>query len=371
METTTDKIKVGSYTLAFSLIVLGAAFLAMNLGFLEAGTVLILWPFLLIGLGVEYFVRKLTAVNKEVQFSVPSTILIVLIAISASAANALFSINPGNLMNEIFFHDKQAYVRHWQEQPIALEKGSRLEIENRLGDIHISPSPDNMMHISAHIEARGISSEKAKSAAEAEKIYMETGPITRVFTSSEGRFIGNNVAVRMNIEIPAGMHINASNKAGAIMVQGTSAEFLALEASLGKVEVEDHNGNLRVSNKMGDIKLKNIQGDSEIEESTGRITIDDPTGNVTAFSLNGTIELQSNKPLNKTYELKGRNGQIIFSLPRNSNLKIQAESNQGAITGIEKNIQGTDNRRELTLGEGKGTALLEIRNGSIRLNIRD
>lgn len=371
METTADKIKVGSYTLAFSLIVLGTAFLAMNLGFLEADTVLILWPFLLIGLGVEYFVRKLTAGNREVQFSLPSTILIGLMAITASAANALFSINPGNIMNEIFFHDKPAYVRQWQEQPIALEKGSRLEIDNRLGDIQISASPDNLMRISARIEARGTSSERAKAAAEAEKIYMETGPVTRVFTRSEGGFTGNNVAVRMNLEIPAGLRVNASNKAGSILVQGTSAEFLTLEASMGKVEVENHTGNLRVSNKMGDIKLKDIQGDSEIEESTGRIAIDDPAGNVTAFSLNGTIELQSNKPLDKTYELKGHNGQIIFSLPRNSNLKIQAVSNHGNITGMERSIQGTDNRGDLTLGEGKGTALLEIKNGSIKLNLRD
>ncbi|MCL6478906.1 MAG: DUF4097 family beta strand repeat-containing protein [Peptococcaceae bacterium] len=375
METASRKIKVGSYTLALGLIAIGTGFLAHNLNLLEASMVLRLWPLLLIGLGVEYFIRKLTAKEIEIQFSAPSVILIGLIIALMAAANALYNFNPGRFLGGVFLDhvfDNNKYVREWQaEQPVALEKGARLEIENRLGDIEITASPDDRMHLSARIEGRGATRERARNIAEAERIHVDTGPVTRIYTGPESGFSGDNVLVSMRLAVPAGLNITANNKLGRILVRKSSAETLSLETSVGRIEINDFTGNVKAKSDLGEVSLKNIAGNTEVETSVGKIEILDPAGDVTATSRIGSIELRSGKPLDKKYLLKGENGQITFSLPRNSSLKVYAFNNHGSISGMEsnRNSQGLNNWGELTLGEGKGSARLENKNGSVRVDV--
>lgn len=71
--------------------------------------------------------------------------------------------------------------------------------------------------------------------------------------------------------------------------------------------------------------------------------------------------------------LKGDNGEITFRLPHNSNLRIQASSDHGSITGLEnyRYRKGNNTRGDLTLGGGTGSALLETRNGAIMVEVID
>lgn len=369
MQTDSRKvIRVGSVTLALGLIALGTGMLAGNLGLLEVRTVLKLWPLLLIGLGLEYFIRRAMAGEKEVHFSIPSAILIVLITITGAAANALYGLVPGKLLDESIFRGNTGYVRQWEGQPLDLDQGSRLEIENKIGDIEITASPDSKLHLSARITARGSNEESARAAAHAQRIIVEKGRVTRIYTDSEW-----HTSVKLRLEVPAGLNIRASDKMGSILVQKVIAEALTLETSMGRIEVDDFTGFLKADNKMGEINLKNIKGDSRIDGSMGRITVLQPEGSVTVNNRFGSIELASAKPLEKNYVLKGDNGEITFRLPRSSNLKVQASSDYGSISGVEnyRYSQGNNTRGDLTLGGGAGSALLETRNGAIRVEVTD
>lgn len=369
VETANRKIvRVGFVTLAFGLIALGSGILASNLGLMGVQRVLMLWPLLLIGLGLEYFIRKLRAGDKEVQFSVSCAVLIGLMAAIAAAANTLYGFAPGWLLSEDIFRSNTGYVRQWEGQPLDLDQGSRLEIENKVGDIEITASPDSKLHLSARITARGSNEESARAAAEAQRIIVETGRVTRVYTDSEWR-----TSVKLRLEVPAGLNIRASDRMGSILAQKVSAEALTAETSMGMIEVDDFTGFLKAENKMGEINLKNIKGDSRVDGSMGRITVIQPGGSVTVNNRFGSIELASAKPLEKNYVLKGDNGEITLRLPRSSNLRIQASSDNGSITGLEnyRYSKGNNTRGELTLGGGTGSALLETRNGAIRVEVTD
>lgn len=369
-KTAARKAKAGSITLALGLIALGGGLLAANLGFTQVVAVLKLWPVLLIGLGLEYFIRKLFAREEEVRFSIPSTILAGFIAVSAWAASALYGVIPHEIINEGILGDRTGYVRQWQGEPVAIAGGARLEIENRMGDVEISQSPDNKMHISARIEGRGPTEEKAKAAAESAKINVESGQVTRVFTDPPQGPTGSGVTVRLQVAVPDGLKISTVNKLGNISAEELSAESVELETNAGRIEVEDYTGALKASSKLGELELNGIKGDIEAEASMGRISLKNPQGNVTATTRNGSIELDSDKPLDKKYVLRGENGEITFRLPRGSNLKINASTVHGGISGLETDRNGPgDNKGEITLGAGTGSALLETRNGRVNVDI--
>jgi len=140
LEKTNLRIKIGPITLALGLIALGTGALAGNFGLSEAGSLLKLWPLLLIGLGLEYFIRKLTSGEKDVQFSIPVAFLIGIIALAMWSVNTLYKIAPVDFIEQLFINQGIEHTRNWQGDPLVLA-GSNLEIENKIGNIEITPAP--------------------------------------------------------------------------------------------------------------------------------------------------------------------------------------------------------------------------------------
>ena len=372
METAARTVKVGPITLALGLIALGGGLLAANLGYTGVTAVLKLWPLLLISLGVEYFVRRFGSGEKEIRFSIPSAVLIGLLAVSASAASTISGIVPRDILNEQIFGNRAGYIRQWQGEPLTVSKNTRLEIENRRGSVEYTASPDNRLHLSARIEGRGATEEKARAAAEAARINIENGPVVRVYTDPVTETAVSGASVTLQVAVPAGLNIGTINRSGGITVKGVSAASLSLETSSGGIEVEEYTGELRARSNNGEITLGRVSGNADIESSNGRIAIRDPRGDVKAVNRNGGIELESDSPLDGKYVLRGDNGEIIFRLPGSSSLKIKASSRNGGISGLE-NIKGQPGSQsaETSLGSGKGSADLETRNGHIDVTIRD
>jgi hypothetical protein len=78
-------IHAGAVTLAAGLIGCGVILILANLGWLDSSDLLRkLWPLLLIGVGVEYFIKQALHRDQMVKFHVPS-LLLILLAIIAGA----------------------------------------------------------------------------------------------------------------------------------------------------------------------------------------------------------------------------------------------------------------------------------------------
>ncbi|MTI81909.1 MAG: hypothetical protein FH758_13745 [Firmicutes bacterium] len=87
-------IKTGPVTLSLALIITGMSMLLINLGGIESfNTLWKFWPLLLVGLGIEYFIRKLIHKDVDIRFSIGSIFAIIMLVIAGSVINLFANIN--------------------------------------------------------------------------------------------------------------------------------------------------------------------------------------------------------------------------------------------------------------------------------------
>lgn len=368
METKNRKIKVGAITLALGLVALGTGMLAYNLGGIKSPeTVWRMWPLLLIGLGLEYFIRRAARGEREIEFSIPSVLLILLFILTGVAANAFSGLGIGNVLENVSFGQDHRHVRDWQSEPVNVAKGSSLEITNNMGEIDLEPSPDGKLHVFARITGRASSEAGAKAAAEAAKVILEQGQITRIYTDRANVPAHSNISTDFRIQLPGGMVITADNKMGRISSSHVEGH-LELKSDMGEINVEDARGNINATSKMGSVNIKKATGNIDASTDMGGVYIEDPGAEVRAGTRMGELELISSGPLNESYDLNTDNGRILFSLPGQSNLTIEAKTRRGSISGLENvttGQNGINSSGRLTLGSGQGTARLTAGNGKI------
>ncbi len=367
-----QKIKVGPLTLALGLIGAGLGMLAYNFGGLSSPQNLWkFWPLLLIGLGAEYFARRLLNKEQEVVFHIPSALLIGLLIFAGLIVSALPVLGLNELLEETVFSNRMSYTRHWQSEPVALAAGSRLRVENKNGTLQIRQSDDGNLHARAELITCGPTEEKARAAAENKEVVIEKGTTTRIFTRSNETSGWYNGDINITVEVPSGLIIEVDNANGKIEVVNMAGQ-LNVRTSNGGVDVQGLDGSLEVRGENGRITACDVSGKIKANTSNGRIRVENPKGDVSAETANGEIELASIDPLDKTYVLRTVHGPISFNLPRESDLEIEARTNHGSISGLDGNFNpGPEQVKSdsLKLGAGKGNARLSSENGSIQVNV--
>ena len=131
--------KAGPITLAIALIVSGVVLLGFNFGLISnLSGFWKLWPLLLVGLGVEYFVRRTMAgENEDVRFHVGSLVLLILLLMAGGVVYTATTISKdfGSILNAIPWGNSNLYKRHWEAEPIQLKAGELLFIENKVGQV--------------------------------------------------------------------------------------------------------------------------------------------------------------------------------------------------------------------------------------------
>jgi hypothetical protein len=368
VETKPLKTKVGTITLALGLVALGAGMLLYNFGGIKSPeTVWKMWPLLLIGLGVEYFIRRAARGDQEVEFSIPSVLLIGLFILTGTVVNALSGLGIGNILDNINLGQNHRHVREWRSEPITVAKGSGVAIESTMGAIRLEASPDEKLHVNASITGRANSESAAKTAAEAAKVIIQQGQITRIYAEKGATPSNSSISTDFEIQVPAGMTVDAGNKMGSITASRLEGN-LVLKSEMGEISIEDTRGDVNTSSRMGSINIKKVTGKIDTSTDMGRVYIENPGGDVRATTRMGKIELTSATSLSNSYYLNTDNGKILFRLPGTSDLTVEADTRRGNISGLEGGVTSKspgNSSGKLTLGSGKGTARLTAGNGQI------
>lgn len=357
--TTKGIYKAGPITLALGLVIGGFVLLFYNFGVIGSLEWLWkLWPVLIIGIGVEYFVKRVLIRKEEVHIHVPSLLLILLLIISGGVFYAATNIasNISSFMGGIPFHQtKLSYSRSWEAEPVEIKAGDKLIINNKVGLIKLLPAEGNELNVYATVKAPETGSSRQLAEKLNPDVKREDGQVyitVPEIDNIESGYVDNYVVTDLKVIVPAGVDVQ-------------------IESDAGRVKADNMDINLIVAGATGTIELSEIKGNIKATNSTGVIDVANPGGNVLLENNTGTIELSSNRPLTGNYSIKNNTGKVNLNLPKESDLVINAETSTGRVFvhGIFA-LSGSAGEYNGKLGEGKGRADLKVGTGTIDINVR-
>lgn len=391
----TDK-KAGPITFAIGLIFFGVVLLVANFTGVNVFTsILNFWPVLLIGLGIEYFIRSY--MNKKqggvqtTRFHLP-TVLIILLAVLVGfighQVNSLFKNEEIlNLVREAVGGTSYNYERIYKSSEIEVVPGNpKLYLNDLNGNINLIPSTDNKLRIQASIMGWGPTAEEAKRRADMVNIKVDQGSIiavTRMKDQSEN--IRRQAEVRYQIMVPKGLMVEIEGQHERIKADGLEGN-VHIDLSGGDVRIANLKGNVDYFSEYGEATFQDITGNLSVQSENGSLRISNVNGGIRANMSHGITEITSTRQVNSNYIVNNQSGDIRLSIPENSNVKIVAKTENGSILGSlglnEKAEQSEENNTdpedikskqgetvaETTLGSGKASISLTNRDGSITVN---
>lgn len=242
------------------------------------------WPMLLIGIGLilllEYFLdRNNPYAGRRSMGGFGFLILLVLLGGWGTHAARVWGplsdqfSNKGDdfwtMMGEE--HDNDV------EQSVGISPNANVQVQNPRGDITITASSDNEMHVKAHQVVHTSSDNDARKTFDAVKPKLISSGSSAVL-SVEGR---NNARVDLTVELPATASTVVNAGHGDVTIEGlkTSSD---VTASHGDVKFDGMGGN---------IHARMDHGDFSAHEIAGTVTVDGHTGDVTLSDIKGAVNL--------------------------------------------------------------------------------
>jgi hypothetical protein len=350
-------IKVGKYTAALILVIVGSLLLidlTTNTEF--TGEILNWWPAIIILLGVEYLFISLIyrGPDRKIGFAVGSLILSIVLCIVVVSyttfpnINILNSINIGN----ISFSDKTStpYNKDMINVPVT-EKQNKVQIYNPNGDIEIISGQLDHIQIATTIYVNKLSKEEADDIVNNSNVtYEENGSTLKLEAEGkEYRVFGIKQKPRMDlvITVPANLVVNydLDMKNGKLVASDiTTADHFMITTTNGSIQVNNMVGDIFAKTTNGKILVDNIQGDVDLDTTNGSITTNVVDGDVKAATTNGKI---SGDTLTGSVDIETTNGSITLTDVLHD---VEADTTNGSIT-IHTNSLGGDWELDTTHGK--------------------
>lgn len=241
------------------------------------------WPILLIGIGlvllVEYYLdRNNPYAGRRSLGGFGFVILLVLLAGWGTHASHIwgplsdqFSDNGDDfwsLMGEEHDNDVQ------QDQ--ALAPNSTVQIQNPRGDVTITESSDDQMHVRAHQVVHSSSEDDARKTFDAVKPKLISSGSSAVLTV-ESR---NNARVDLTLELPSTSTTVVNAGHGDVTVEGLKSAS-DVTSSHGDVKFDSMGANVHARMDHGDLSAHQVAGDVTVDGHAGDVTLSEIKGNVT------------------------------------------------------------------------------------------
>jgi DUF4097 and DUF4098 domain-containing protein YvlB len=244
------------------------------------------WPMLLIGIGLilllEYFIDRNNPYAGRRSMG-GFGFLILLLILGGWGTHAAHVWGP--LSDQFSDNHDDFWTMMGEEhdndvqQDEAISPNAAVQIQNPRGDVTVTASADDKMHLRAHQIVHTSSDNDARKTFEAvTPKVINSG--SSVVLSIEGR---NNSRVDLTVELPSGASTTVNAGHGDITVEGLKSSS-DVTASHGDVKFDNMGGNVHARMDHGDLSAHQITGDVTVDGHAGDVTLSDVKGNVT---LNG------------------------------------------------------------------------------------
>ncbi|HEY6433842.1 MAG TPA: DUF4097 family beta strand repeat-containing protein [Acetobacteraceae bacterium] len=336
------------------------------------------WPLLLIGLGLallgEWYLQQGDPYGRRTSVG-GLVFLIVLVAllgmVGKHAMNSPFgwhfSDDDDNNWSMHLFgqaHDAD----HQFDQ--AFGANGKLTINNPHGDVSISPSTDDRVHVSAH-ETVYTSSDR-----DADKQLTKLKPELQV-NGNEATLTTVNLdrgSVDLTVQVPANTSVSMKAGRGNVAVNGLNGT-IGVDAGHGNVTLNKIGGACTARMSGGDFSAHaltntlSVSGrteDANVSDVTGKVTLDgDFLGEVDVAKLGGPLSFHSSRT---TFEVDHLIGDLTLD---DSDLTLQNAKGHIQATTRSKNITLTRIAGPLDLETSDGDINVQLTGGDGPINLRN
>ncbi|OGO78639.1 MAG: hypothetical protein A2Y23_10205 [Clostridiales bacterium GWB2_37_7] len=367
--------KVGTFTLAIGLIILGLALFANNFTNIKINDIYKYWPVLLIGVGIEIFVNMIILKHEEnIKLRVDGLCIAFIIVAFLFAGNIggfnfgpKFSFSPFNgniLINGVRYKSelKETIVKDNISKDFKINK---LTARNSFGDIKLLPYDQAYIKVEAIVTIR-YNDEKAVKEYIKDVVKIIEGEQTQVY-SADYNGINKNEYARAKVDyiiyVPSEVYAEIHNSFGDIDAQGVTKD-LNISGQNGDVTVKDVGGSVSVKNSFGEIEVKGVGGKLEANNQYGDIDADLINGGADLETGFGELEISN---VSGPLIAKNNYGRITAKSIK-GDAQIKTSFGNIEASNIEGNTVINDNNGEIEAKELKGN--VEIRNSFGKISYR-
>ncbi len=345
------------------------------------------WPLLLIGLGLallgEWYLQQGDPYGRRTSVG-GLVFLIVLVAllgvVGKHAMNSPFGWHfPDDDDNNWRMHlFGQAHdADHQFDQ--AFGANGKLTISNPHGDVSISPSTDDRIHVSAHETVYSSSDRDADKQLTKLKPELEVNGNEATLTTANL----DRGTVDLTVQVPANTSVSMKTGRGNSAVNGLNGT-IGVDAGRGNVTLNKIGGACTARMSGGDfsahaltstLSVSGRTADANVSDVAGKVTLDgDFLGEVDVAKLGGPLSFHSSRT---TFEVDHLIGDLTLDdsdlTLQNAKGRIQAATRSKNITlsriAGPLDISTSDGDIKVNLTGGDGPINLRNRNGAIELGL--
>lgn len=345
------------------------------------------WPLLLIGLGVlllgEWFLQRDQpyGMRTGVGGLVGLIILVALLGVVGKHASNSpfgwhFSDDEDNNWSMHLFGQEHDADRQFDQ---AFGANGRLIIENPRGDVSISPSTDDRIHVSAH-QTVYTSNER-----DAGKLLTKLQPALQV-NGNQATLTTDSIergTVDLTVQVPADTSITMKASRGNVAVNGLTGT-VGVDAGHGNVTLNKIGGSCTTHMSGGDfaahalsstLALSGRTEDASISDVAGKVSLDgDFLGDVNLAKLAAPLSFHSSRT---TFEVDKLDGDLSLDSDdmsiENAKGRIQVATKAKNVTvsavAGPVDVETSDGDIKVDLNGGNGAINLHNRNGAIHLGL--
>lgn len=324
------------------------------------------WPLLLIFWGLVKLAEHLRATRNgqpTPRLGAGGIIFLVFFILFGMGASKTANWNWGNFQNN--FDDSDLDWLNGNRYDFtdsfaqSAQGATEIKIVSAQGDVNVTPSDDNQVHVVMHKILRSDSQDNAnKTSNSIHPQFTQQGGILLLDLTN-----GDSERVRfdMEIQLPRALAVTMSTRRGNLSVAQRDGR-IDLSTDHGNLSAENIKGSVSLRLQNGDVNAKNIAGDVRVDGEVEDGTVSDIAGMLDFNAgYTGTVEFSH---IAQQLRFKSvRTDLQIAKLPGEMTMghgDIRAESAQGP-------IKLTTRSNEIHMEDVSGTVDVENRNGLVEI----
>ncbi len=378
--------KIGIFTLAITLILLGVLFLINNLMNIDIRFILsVFWPSIIILLGIEIFLSKIIFQKDETKDKVPISgksiffilVIVFVVFVLSELQSFPFYINTDVGIIPVSYKSQTTVNK---EVAIEAKDKKKLKIKNSFGDINLDKNEEKDIKVNMLVKMKhNYDEEEARKIADnILKVTNDSRDYIELI-SQRDKYISDNklkdLEIDLEITVPYDMELDIVNEHGDIEIYDF-ANSAKVSNRHGDILVQDTEGILEIKNSHGAVEVYNLDGEANIENRHGRISAQKITKYINIVSQHGDIQVigvDGNVDIDNSHdsiEVKKIGGNLIIE-SRYCGVDIEDVSGDIKVKGSHGSIDAKNIEGNVRIDNEQGVIGLVNANNAVELNNRN